>query len=119
MSREAGRHTQSRARSGWRKSTRSSDSGNGNCVEVACLHEIPWRKSSRSQTNGACVEVGCLHGEQWRKSSHSAGNGNCVEARALPTGFVLRDSKLSDDSPVFDLAAPDFAGLLAHLKADS
>jgi hypothetical protein len=121
MSRETGQRTKTLARTKWRKSERSSDTGNGNCVEVACLHEIPWRKSNRSQKNGACVEVGCLHGEQWRKSTRSSnsGNGNCVEARSLPTGFFLRDSKLSDDSPVFDLAASDFAGLLAHLKADS
>jgi hypothetical protein len=38
----------------WRKSRRS-DSGGGNCVEVA---QIPWRKSRHSSTQGGdCVEV--------------------------------------------------------------
>jgi hypothetical protein len=44
----------------WRKSTRSSDTGNGDCVEVACAY---WRKSTRSA---------------------SSGNGDCIEARPRP-----------------------------------
>ncbi|GAB3652635.1 DUF397 domain-containing protein [Glycomyces tarimensis] len=52
---------------------------------------------------------------KWRKSSRS-GNGdagsNCVEARATVAGFEVRDSKLSDDSPVFGLAQGDFIALL-------
>nr|WP_081913360.1 DUF397 domain-containing protein [Glycomyces sp. NRRL B-16210] len=72
---------------GWRKSTRSSDSANDNCVE--CRQS--WRKSTRS---------------------NNSGNDQCVEARSICTGYQVRDSKLGDDSPVFDLAATDFAGLL-------
>ncbi|MCH7231604.1 DUF397 domain-containing protein [Glycomyces sp. L485] len=56
---------------------------------------------------------------KWRKSSRS-GNGdagsNCVEARATGAGFEVRDSKLSEDSPVFGLAQGDFVALLANAK---
>lgn len=52
---------------------------------------------------------------KWRKSSRS-GNGeagsDCVEARATMAGFEVRDSKLSDGSPVFGLALGDFVALL-------
>lgn len=56
---------------------------------------------------------------KWRKSSRS-GNGdagsNCVEARATGAGFEVRDSKLSDDSPVFGLAQGDFIALLETMQ---
>lgn len=49
----------------------------------------------------------------WRKSSRSQGNGgNCVEARPAASGFQVRDSKLDDASPIFDLALGDFTSLL-------
>lgn len=50
----------------WRKSSRSSNGSNGNCVEVA------WRKSSRSG-NGT--------------------NSNCVEVAITAPGIAMRDSK--------------------------
>ncbi|MDA1358993.1 DUF397 domain-containing protein [Glycomyces luteolus] len=71
----------------WRKSTRSSDSGQTNCVEC----RQTWRKSS------------------WSSNSAQA---DCVEARNTDSGFQVRDSKLGHDSPVFDLSASDFTGLL-------
>lgn len=56
---------------------------------------------------------------KWRKSSRS-GNGdagsNCVEARAAGARFEVRDSKLSEDSPVFGLAQGDFVALLENAK---
>lgn len=51
---------------------------------------------------------------EWRKSSRSSsqGNGDCVEARAAEGGFQMRDSKLGDKSPVFDLAPEEFGSVL-------
>jgi hypothetical protein len=50
---------------------------------------------------------------QWRKSSRSQGNGgNCVEARVGESGFQVRDSKLGDSSPIFDLRSEEFVSLL-------
>jgi hypothetical protein len=49
----------------------------------------------------------------WRKSSRSGNSGaNCVEARSNEGRLEVRDSKLGDDSPIFDLAATDFQSLL-------
>jgi hypothetical protein len=49
----------------------------------------------------------------WRKSSRSQGNGgNCVEARPATGGFQVRDSKLDESSPIFDLAQGEFEALL-------
>jgi hypothetical protein len=78
----------------WRKSTRSSDTGNGDCVEVACAH---WRKSTRSSDTG---------------------NGDCVEARPAAAGFEVRDSKLGGESPIFAVPAADFTTFLDNLKTD-
>ncbi|MBC6450428.1 DUF397 domain-containing protein [Actinokineospora xionganensis] len=50
----------------WRKSSRSGNNSNGNCVEVA------WRKSSRSG---------------------NAANDNCVEVTITAPGIAMRDSK--------------------------
>lgn len=72
----------------WRKSTRSGSDGNSNCVEL----RRSWRKSTRSS---------------------SGSDGNCVEiAPCSDAGFHLRDSKLGDTSPLFDLSAKDLAALL-------
>lgn len=50
----------------------------------------------------------------WRKSSrsNSTGDNNCVEARQAAARFQVRDSKLGDDSPIFDLGAAEFKSLL-------
>ncbi|THV32914.1 DUF397 domain-containing protein [Glycomyces buryatensis] len=73
---------------GWRKSSRSSNAENSDCVEARLS---PWRKSSRSSG-----------GE----------NSDCVEARSSAGDFQVRDSKLGDGSPIFDLKTADFTGLL-------
>ncbi|GAA2264026.1 hypothetical protein GCM10009853_016680 [Glycomyces scopariae] len=73
---------------GWRKSSRSEGTANSNCVEARLA---PWRKSSRSD---------------------GAANSNCVEARPAASGFQVRDSKLGEGSPIFDLPEGDFTGLL-------
>ncbi|GAA2153470.1 MULTISPECIES: DUF397 domain-containing protein [Glycomyces] len=56
----------------------------------------------------------------WRKSSRSSGAADteCVEARAVAADFQVRDSKLGDTSPVFDLKASDFTGLLRTAARD-
>lgn len=73
----------------WRKSTRSGSDNNSDCVEL----RRAWRKSSRSggDNNSSCVEL-----------------ATCEESGA----FHVRDSKLGDGSPVFDLAATDLVSLL-------
>ena len=50
----------------------------------------------------------------WRKSSRSSNSGdnNCVEARTAETGFQVRDSKLGEDSPIFNLGGQEFTSLL-------
>jgi hypothetical protein len=41
-----------------------------------------------------------------------------VEARNTAAGFQVRDSKLGHESPVFDLTASDFIGLLRVADRD-
>lgn len=53
----------------------------------------------------------------WRKSRRSGPDGNCVELRSAPEGFQVRDSKLGEWSPIFDLTGADFASLLRSSKA--
>lgn len=52
----------------------------------------------------------------WRKSTRSGSSGNdntCVEVGlCAEDGFRLRGSKISAESPVFDLSPEDFSALL-------
>lgn len=69
-----------------------------------------WRKSSRSDGAGDnCVEARVA---PWRKSSRSGSGDNCVEARNAIAGFQVRDSKLGENSPIFELETAEFTGLL-------
>lgn len=78
-----------------------------------------WRKSTRSgvDNNSNCVELR----RAWRKSTRSGGDNNseCVELAACPDGFHVRDSKLGDASPVFDLTSADLTSLLGHARLAS
>lgn len=51
---------------------------------------------------------------EWRKSSRSSSqaNGDCVEARTNEGSFQVRDSKLGDDSPIFNLDVQEFLSVL-------
>jgi hypothetical protein len=78
-----------------------------------------WRKSSRSGNNdqGQCVEARQVEGltQEWRKSSRSAGgvNDQCVEARRAAPMVQVRDSKLGDGSPILSTSSADWLGFLA------
>lgn len=83
------------------------------------MSQAGWRKSSKSggAQDSQCVEARVA---PWRKSSRSGGaqNSDCVEARPASSGFQVRDSKLGDVSPVFDLETADFTGLLRATERD-
>ncbi|WP_084546672.1 DUF397 domain-containing protein [Glycomyces arizonensis] len=54
-----------------------------------------------------------MNQSEWRKSSRSGAQGNdCVEARVAGAGFQVRDSKLGERSPIFELKPGDFTSLL-------
>jgi hypothetical protein len=59
-----------------------------------------------------------MHSTSWRKSSRSSNSGdqNCVEARRASTRFQVRDSKMGDASPVFDLDPSEFRSLLGAAR---
>jgi hypothetical protein len=67
----------------WRRSTRSGDANQSNCVEVALL-PAEWRKSSR---NG------------------SANGAACVEVAFTGPAVVIRDSKAPASPPLVVPAA--------------
>lgn len=54
----------------------------------------------------------------WRKSSrsNSTGDNNCVEARVSEGAFQVRDSKMGNDSPIFDLDEKEFGSLLGAAR---
>lgn len=82
------------------------------------LSGVAWRKSSRSGdgNNGNCVEVGFLDRAAWRKSSRSGngGNSNCVEVAFAAPGVAVRDSK-SPDGGVLVLPVTGWRGFLTGL----
>lgn len=49
----------------------------------------------------------------WRKARKSADQGgNCVEARTRGGRFEVRDSKLGEASPIFEVRTEEFVSLL-------
>ncbi|HEU5128846.1 MAG TPA: DUF397 domain-containing protein [Glycomyces sp.] len=63
---------------------------------MACVHDAPWRKSSRSHTNGDCVEVA-----------------------PVATAVAVRDSKLptEGDFPHLLVDTHSWAGLVTAIKS--
>lgn len=55
----------------------------------------------------------------WRKSSFSNGGDNCLEVSAPSAGGLvgIRDSKLSDDSPVLVVASSQWRELLIEIRS--
>ena len=66
---------------------------------------------------------GAYNRDKWahalrRKSSRSNGgsSGNCVSVLFAGGEFGMADTKLGDESPIFDLSSSDLSGLLAGIK---
>jgi Domain of unknown function (DUF397) len=73
---------------------------------------VNWRKSSYSNPSGNCVQVGV-----WRKSSLSTGVGDSVEISGAEDGdFLMRDSKLGDQSPVLKFTPDEWDAFLQGVK---
>ncbi|MFG2006438.1 DUF397 domain-containing protein [Spirillospora sp. NPDC048911] len=79
------------------------------------LSSANWRKSSHSSgsAEGTCVEVAAV----WRKSSHSGGTeGTCVEVAAVDRVIATRDST-DPDGPVLAFTQAEWAAFLTRVKA--
>ncbi|MDI9883889.1 DUF397 domain-containing protein [Streptomyces sp. HNM0645] len=72
---------------------------------------LRWFKSSYSDSGGGeCVEVAF----DWRKSSYSSDcTGACVEVAACPHAVHVRDSK-DPEGPVFTVAPGAWASFVGH-----
>ena len=74
-----------------------------------------WRKSSRSNDSGNCVECASP-----RKSSRSESSGNCVEAGAAPGRHIIgvRDSKQYGHGPVLHFTASAWEDFITAIRDD-
>ncbi|WP_075733359.1 DUF397 domain-containing protein [Streptomyces acidiscabies] len=76
--------------------------------------ELAWFKSSYSGgTSGEdCVEVAL----NWFKSSYSSGTSgeDCVEIATTPACVHIRDSKLTDTSPTFQVTPTTWSTFVTH-----
>ncbi|MCX4819010.1 DUF397 domain-containing protein [Streptomyces sp. NBC_01142] len=74
---------------------------------------LTWFKSSYSDSEGsACIEVAL----DWRKSTHSdSQGGDCVEVASCPHTVHVRDSKLGEAGPSFDIPAAAWTAFLGEL----
>ncbi|MGW7417218.1 DUF397 domain-containing protein [Streptomyces sp. NPDC054863] len=70
---------------------------------------LRWIKSSYSDSGGGnCLEVAY----DWRKSSHSSGGGNCVEVSSCPHTIHIRDSK-NPAGPALAVSPTDWSAFVA------
>ncbi|CAM5637498.1 toxin [Streptomyces spiroverticillatus] len=71
---------------------------------------LRWFKSSYSASSGGeCLEVAY----DWHKSSYSDSNSaQCVEVATCPHTVHVRDSKLSETSPVFTVTSASWTAFL-------
>lgn len=58
-----------------------------------------------------------VHHADMAQTNPKRPEGACVELRSATGGFQVRDSKLEERSPVFDLSGKDLIGLLRTTKA--
>ena len=66
-----------------------------------------WFKSSHSSSQ--CIEVAY----DWHKSSYSDGEGGeCIEVATCPHTVHVRDTKLSDASPIFTVTPASWDAFL-------
>ena len=78
------------------------------------LSSASWRKSSHSDSGqGECVEVASV----WRKSSRSdSGGGACIEVARADRLVAVRDSK-NPEGPVLAFTSAEWLGLVSGIKA--
>ncbi|MFD8935828.1 DUF397 domain-containing protein [Streptomyces sp. NPDC059578] len=76
---------------------------------------LTWIRSTYSDGSGSnCVEVAL----DWFKSTYSDGSGSetCVEVASNLHTVHLRDSKLGDDSPTFQVEAASWGLFIATMR---
>jgi Domain of unknown function (DUF397) len=62
-------------------------------------------------------EGGKKLGLEWRKASRSVGNGACIEVATYREGVVVRDSTISDSSPIISFSGDCWEAFLGRIKS--